>query len=262
MKKRLLIPFFRIFFFFTLMLSGLVCFMLNPQVLFASGYKYGQLHIYASPKYNGGQNDRFDKAISLIRKSELYHSSFQIDVFLNGAKPVNFLLTHTMGDAYAWGYYNNVVINGAIDERFEWNHLRKYQRHFSRTLAHEMIHCLQSDQLGPLHSRPLKKIPIWKWEGYPEYISYLSAVKNEKQVLIENIRRFAAFKKSGKTWIEVEIDEGKSYTSIDYMKAWLMIKYLLDIKGMTYRQILKDEIKEETVFNEMINWLQQVSITK
>jgi hypothetical protein len=39
-----------------------------------------------------------------------------------------------------------------------------------------------------------------------------------------------------------------------YYKGRLMMEYLMDIKHLTYDQILKDTVSENTIFKEMIKW--------
>lgn len=36
-----------------------------------------------------------------------------------------------------------------------------------------------------------------------------------------------------------------------------MVEYLMNIKGMTYDAILKDQRTEEEVFNEMVQWMNE-----
>ncbi len=33
-----------------------------------------------------------------------------------------------------------------------------------------------------------------------------------------------------------------------------MVEYLMDVKGMTYDEILKDDTSEETVYQEVLRW--------
>ena len=40
-----------------------------------------------------------------------------------------------------------------------------------------------------------------------------------------------------------------------YYKGRLMIEYLMDIKHLSYDQILKDSVSEATIFKEMIKWI-------
>ena len=39
-----------------------------------------------------------------------------------------------------------------------------------------------------------------------------------------------------------------------YYKGRLMMEYLMDIKNLSYDQILKDSVSEATIFEEMIKW--------
>ena len=45
-----------------------------------------------------------------------------------------------------------------------------------------------------------------------------------------------------------------------YYKGRLMIEYLMDIKHLSYDQILKDSVSESTIFKEMINGLMVLKV--
>ena len=237
-----------------IMMTSLVLLMLFPQLLYANKYPGKQVLVYSSAAYSGEYDKEIDKAVALIKQCEWYDKHFQCNLFLNSAEPVGFLLRKTIGDAYAWGYYHNVVINSDAEISGEWLVLRNYQRHFARTLAHEMVHCLQANKSGWMQSRPVKNIPEWKWEGYAEYISYKNDDKKNEVLLYENIQLLLKYQQQQKTWIAIDIPEGKTYTGISYLKAWVMIMYLLDIKELKYADVLKDEVEEENVFGELMKW--------
>lgn len=223
-------------------------------MLYAGKTAIKQVNIYSASKYSGEYNLAIEQALNLVKQSELYDEDFKFNLFLDGGKSAGYLLKQTMGDAYAWGYYHNVVINKDAVVDGDWLKLRNYQRHFARTLAHEMIHCLEVNKLGWLHSKPLKQLPDWKWEGYAEYIAYKSATKDEKIILKDNIGFMMHCINEKKDWIEVSVDQGKTYTSLNYLKGWLMVKYLIDIKKFSFTELMDNVHTEETVLPKMMEW--------
>ena len=52
----------------------------------------------------------------------------------------------------------------------------------------------------------------------------------------------------------VEVVKGH-YMPTYYYKGRLMVEYLMDIKGLTYDEILKDSRTEIEVFDELVNWV-------
>ena len=164
---------------------------------------------------------------------------------------VKFILKKAFGDAFAWGYHNNVILNGATDASFQWIQMNGYNRHLARTIAHELIHCYEAKKLGWLHSRPLAKIAMWKWEGYAEYVSYRSSIKNEKQILLAAIKKYETEKdKESFQWAMVDIDEGVSIAGQDYFRFWIMVKYLIDIKQLRFEQLIKLPTTETDVYRK------------
>ncbi|MES1216885.1 MAG: hypothetical protein ABUT20_15320, partial [Bacteroidota bacterium] len=204
----------------------------------------------AAPEFN----KVIDHAIALIKHSELYDSSFHFDIFINDGSSFPGVLKKVFGDAFAWGYYNNVVLAGSNDDSLQFMQLYGRQRQLSRTIAHEMMHCLEAKRFGLFGSRPLKNIPYWKWEGYPEYIGYRSSLYDEHLILLKNLATLDSLKNETYAPVEVDTDEGKSIAGLDYFRWWLMIKYCIDVKKMSFVEIMKDEVQYDNILAEMMDW--------
>jgi hypothetical protein len=258
MKKRILKIVLRSLGLLLMLFIGFIALMLNPQVLYAKKLSRKQVTVHYQQRYPASFDRSVDQALALVKQSELQDSSFRFHVFLNDGLSVAPVLKKILGDAFAWGYYNNVVLSGKLDETNQFIGLNGYNRHLARTLAHEMIHGLQAHKFGLFNSRPLKNVPVWKWEGYPEYIAYKSGIKNERKILVDNISRLLSFGNSSWYPVEVDIDEGKSFAGLDYFRYWLMIKYLIDIKHMNYASVLEESIKYDIVYADMLHWYHSI----
>jgi hypothetical protein len=252
--KRLFRWIFRAFLILLVLAVLLIIFILNPQVLYAHEMNYKNTTVYSEQPYPSDFNHELNQSLQLISYSELYDSSFRFDVFLNDGSSFPSVPTQIWGDAFAWGYHNNVVLNGTSDSSFGFIYRNGYKRRLSRTIAHEMIHCLEAKRFGLFGSRPFKNIPYWKWEGYPEYIAYWSSLYNEDSLLMCNLRRLDSLKNETYAPVEVDTEEGKSFAGLDYFRWWLMIKYCIDIKKMSFKNIMKDEVKYDAVYSEMMSW--------
>jgi len=88
-------------------------------------------------------------------------------------------------------------------------------------------------------------------EGYPEYISRQAKLKDKNYSLTNEIKRFIELESKSEDGI-VEVSEEHFMPAV-YYKGRLMIEYLMDIKGMTYTEILKDKRTEDQVFQEMLD---------
>jgi len=61
-----------------------------------------------------------------------------------------------------------------------------------------------------------------------------------------------AIKTETKKW-EIQFDDS-TIVSREYYDNWLMIQYCIDIKKMSYRQILEDTTSNNLVRQEMMSW--------
>ena len=122
-------------------------------------------------------------------------------------------------------------------------------------MAHEMVHILQADKYGLLNFSPLKHPPMWKLEGYPEYVARSAYLNGENYDLRKEVQRFVSADEEDKreTFEAVEGHFMPTY----YFKGRVMVEYLMDIKRMTYDEILSDQKSEDEIFNEMVEWMRE-----
>ena len=255
--KKILRYFLRTILVFFIMLGLLIIFMLNPEIAYARKFEYKQFRIYSKHECPKGFEKVMDQALHLVEQSELFDPNMKADIFLhdgNGAA-VKFILKKAFGNAIAWGYHNNVFLNAPIDPSLTWLQMNGYNRQLGRTIAHELIHCYEAHKLGWLKARPLGNIALWKWEGYPEYVSYRSSVKSELQILLDAIGRYETEKNNENfNAAMVDVDEGPSIAGKDYFRFWIMVKYLMDVKHLKFAELIDPSVKEELIFPEMISW--------
>lgn len=116
-----------------------------------------------------------------------------------------------------------------------------------------MIHNLQVYRSGLFNFSPLKHPPLWKLEGYPEYIARQSKLMSENYSLKSEVQRYEALSSASDNGM-VEVTEGH-FMPVHYYKGRLMIEYLMDTRGMTYDAILKDNRYEEMTYQELLQWV-------
>ena len=51
----------------------------------------------------------------------------------------------------------------------------------------------------------------------------------------------------------INLGQDSSSPSVFY-KDRLMIEYLIETKGMTYKEVMQNSIEEDTVYSEMLDW--------
>ena len=231
--------------------------VLFPERLFANKIKYKEFTVYSNDKIDYNIKIALDKAMNLVQKSELFDSTYKYDIILCYNSFYNKIDDKLLGiGPTARAILNNVIIKVRIDPKsnlaFHTFH-KACQVNLTELLAHEMIHCLQANKYGIIKFNPFKHPELWKLEGYPEYISKQTELSSKDYSLISDIDRYVNLERNANDiWILAE--EGGCEVPNYYYKGKLMMEYLMDIKHLSYDQILKDSVSESTIFKEMVKW--------
>lgn len=232
----------------TLLIAGLLLvIVLNPVLTYANKTTHNNYTIFHNEPLDPALFTKLDQATTLLKSSELYNATQQLDICLNDGALYPKLIQAFRGQAFAWGFYDKVVIKGNINYKNNYVELNGYKWNFTQLLVHEMVHCLQLNRLGFWKSNPVANIPAWKWEGYAEYVSRKNI---DQKDLSKNIERFIATDQN--KW-EVNFADS-TIAPREYYGYWTLVQYCLDIKKMSYKKILADTTGEQTIRQEMMNW--------
>ncbi len=230
--------------------------ILYPQPLFANKVEYKQFKVYSNETISNKVNPILDSVLSLVKSSELYDSTYQVDIFLSYNNFFNKIDDKVFGyGPTARAIDNNLIFKVAVDinKNLVYSTFHKpCEQRFAYLLAHEMVHCLQLHRYGMLKFNPFKHPPFWKLEGYPEYVARHKAANPTKNFR-KDLERFVKLKsEQSDIWISVE--EGGCEAPEYYYKGRLMTEYLMNVRRWTYDRILKDTTLEEVIYAEMIEW--------
>lgn len=233
-----------------LCLGFLVGIVLNPTLLYANKTTVGNFTIYHNAPLDENFISRLDNAIELVKTSELYDANLKLDICLNDGSLYPTLMQKLRGQAFAWGFYDKVVLMGNANCKDNFVEVNGYKWNLTQLLAHEETHCFQFHKFGLRKSNPFANHPNWKWEGYPEYV----ARRNADQLdLTKNISRKIVAKNLDKDGWAIYFSDS-TIAPRDYYNAWLLIQYCIDIKKMSYENLLKDTISEQTTTTQMMKW--------
>lgn len=230
----------------------LVVIVLNPILLYAGKTQVSDYVVYHNQPLEPMLQQRLNNATQLIKASELYDPALHPDICLNDGSKYPVLMQTIRGRAFAWGFYNKVVLMAHADFKNNMAELNGYNWNLTELLAHEMIHCYQFNSLGLWHSNPVARIPEWKWEGYPEYVSRRQRNQQDLSGDVLILRKTEASDNNG--WISFADSTG---TVIPYYKSWLLVRYCLDVKRMSYKDLLADTNSGERIYEEMVRWARQ-----
>jgi hypothetical protein len=108
--------------------------------------------------------------------------------------------------------------------------------------THELVHGYLSDAYGSVASRSL---PEWKVEGYCEY----------------GVNQFVAPRDRGYSVperLDIYLDDSQWNPTASTRRphyVWgLMIEYLINVKGMSFQQVMADSVTHDIVYEEIMNW--------
>lgn len=234
---------------FFVLFSGLVTIMLFPQPLFAHKLEYKKFNVYSDELLDKNIEVILNNAYNLVEQSELQDKNYQYNVFLSLDNIYNRIEDLQGKGPAARATAGHIVFKVRVDIDNNKAFGSRSKMNLTELLTHEMVHCLQANKLGLWNLNQLNHPPYWKLEGYPEYISRQARLKEENYSLSNEIKRFIELEGKSKDGF-VEIIE-EHFAPAIYYKGRLMVEYLIDVKGFTYDQILKDTRTEDQIFQEM-----------
>jgi len=122
------------------LLIGLV---LNPTLLYANKTVIENYTVYHDSVVDSNFVNQLKSVTMLLKGSELYDSTFKLDICLNDGSIYPTLTERVRGQAFAWGFYNKVVLQGNVNYQDNYVELNGYRWSLEQLITHEAIHCYQ-----------------------------------------------------------------------------------------------------------------------
>ena len=238
--------------------------ILFPQRLFAHKISYKEFIVYSNNKIDESIKAVLDGASALVQRSELYDPGYKYNIILCNNSFYNKIDNKILGTGpAARATLHNVIIKVRIDpvknQAFP-TFPKACTINLTHMIAHEMTHCLQANKYGLLKFNPFKHPEFWKLEGYPEYISKQNDLSRNDYSLTADIDTYLRLKNKA-TGIWIPSENGCEVPDY-YYEGRLIIEYLIDIKHLSYDQILKDTVSENIIFQQIIKWKNGISATQ
>lgn len=231
---------------------GVAVLLLNPSVLYAHQTTTPQYTIYHNQPLDPALLLRLEQARKLAQTSEVFDATLRLEVCLNDGSRYPSLVQTVWSPAFAWGFYNKVVLNGEVQAKTNRLTFRTYAWNLTSLLAHEMTHCYQFHHLGWWHSNPLARYPAWKWEGYAEYVA---RHPRGLQGLQQNMARLQQAEQTAPDRWAIQLADSSS-TSREYFTYFVLTEYCLAVKHLTFQQVLRDTATEQAIHRQLLAWCQ------
>ena len=120
-----------------LLIAGLLfVIVLNPVLTYAHKTTHNNYTIFHNKALDPVVTSELDQATDLLKRSEFYNSHIKLHICLNDGSIYPQLMRAIRGQAFAWGFYNKVVLQGTADYRGNYVELHGYRWNLTQLLAH------------------------------------------------------------------------------------------------------------------------------
>lgn len=215
-----------------------------PQPVFADKVEYKNYTVYSNKEVKGDIGKIFNSVTEKIKRCENYDPNLRHKIFLSepGTFYNKFMFTQNESYAYNSTFQHNILIFPIAD--FERNTVTRpgseISYYLDQVIAHEITHTFVTEDL-----------PLWKKEGYAEYISNFK----------ENYAESGDLKKNAVTLLTSTdyflMNEQGILRPLPYFKSRTLIEYLFFAKGLTFEQIKSDQITDVKTLEELKNWVEE-----
>jgi hypothetical protein len=208
-----------------------------PQLVFANKLEYKNFTVYYQNQEINKDDIRFvlDKSIELLSQSELFNDEFKQNIYAcNSYFQFSFfapMLKNTFGVNYRFTQNIFLTKSSFADNLIIRNGKDNNERTLSGVITHESAHSLLKNKLGFVKYRLL---PVWKNEGYCEFIANESSYDEQKGM--ENICK--------------NIDDSDS-PAFNYFKYRLYATYLFQEKEIMLNSFLNDDFDVNILYEEI-----------
>ncbi|TPG64568.1 hypothetical protein EAH73_15485 [Hymenobacter nivis] len=228
--------------------------VLNPGFLYANRTATPHYTIYHNRPLDPALLPRLEQARAIDQQSSWFDPTLRLNICLNDGSAYPGLVEKLRGPAFGWSIYRSVVLNGEANPQANYVALNGYKWDFVQLLAHEAAHCYQLRRLGIWQMNPLiPQHPMWKLEGYAEYVARRGPNYLPLRQQVQQLRQ--AQQAAPHEW-GIALADGTT-ASREYAGYLALTTYCLDVKKMTYQQLLADTTSEQTVHRQLASWYQR-----
>ena len=200
-----------------------------PQPLFAYSVKYGDFNIHSREPIGPEIETVLNNAEARLRRSPIYDESVARHIYLTNGYGMYAFLSHKAYASFANSvpFIENVFINKTdiAADRVYMKREKNNSRSLSGVIAHEITHLFIQRRFGTPNAMLM---PIWKKEGYCEYVAGDSTITLEEGIRLwrENPPNDAGYR---------------------FIKYHLMVKYLLETENVSVDDLFRRSLNETEI---------------
>jgi len=212
-----------------------------PSFLFSHKHQNSNLVIYSDKPIPSNITEISNEVLARLKKSRIFRINKTYEVYISNDRwrwmllsyPAN--LTTRLGGFNA-GFHGNAFIRPSVISENKIIPPGSYlldaeQRDLVYFITHEVVHALLYDEVGYISN--FINYPRWLQDGYPDYIAKNSFdFKN-------NLLQFKRKKQ------RLTVQSGL------YVRYHLYVAYLMDIKGYTIKEIIKNIPDESDIVHSL-----------
>lgn len=262
------------------LVATLMILLAFPGFMFAHQVEYRNLTIHSDEDLTGRIEPLLQRIDAQLATSEINAAGLRHHIFfghgnrpfrtLQGARTT--LIAYFLGIKPApnynasWPPYISHVVSLDVPDTAQDALLRQaWPGRFNMThiLTHEVAHSLVTQELG---MAAVTKLPMWKNEGYPEYVAAAEARAAPGYSLRASVTRLLTadlrplrdasgnilslrYDCVGKSYLK---DENGDFWHTCYYLARVLVEYSLDVKHLGFTGLAKPEVVEGEILREML----------
>lgn len=227
----------------------LITFLLNPSLLYANKTVYQNITIHHQGPLRADLFELIDQSLETVQRSEIAGPIWKSHLCLNDGSSYPGLVRRILGEDVFTAFSDKVVFLGkdvqAYNRFYLWDRELKYSQFFT----HGLVHNLQFKYHGLWGANPLGGYPMWRWEGYAEYVTL--GKQYDLKCLVED---YEERKVPPYEWFALSNGEG---TISLHVRHLILAKYAFEVKKQGYDQFLKDPQSESEAYEEVLSWASQ-----
>lgn len=237
--------------------------LLNPSMVYSNSTTFANITIHHNSDLQPEAEGVINNALEILRTSDIYNEDIKINLCMNDGSIYPNL--HPTASGIAYTHFNNSVIYASTPDfkkntsEYSWEindyEIRKYD--LTALLAHEFMHAVQSDfdlqywLSATISFTPHQVRSNWKLEGHADYIA--RGFKNDGD-LLGKIAKYKFEEKKEHIGLPVINLEDGTVQLFAYYKYAIVVQYLMEEKGLDFKQVCELETSFDELYAEMIEW--------